>query len=212
LPVEYRGFTLYCQRKMTKKIILASRSPRRKKLLEDIGLDFTIDEPIDFDEIHPENRSAHEIVKINAIGKAESVANRHSNAIILGVDTVGAFEDHILEKPKNHKDAVRMLKMLEGDVHQVLTCICLIDTKNGKKMTAVEETNIEFIHMTDEDIEKYLAKGESHDKAAAYAAQGIGSIFVKSFDGDYFNVVGLPMYRLNLMLREFDIELLDIVK
>lgn len=194
-----------------KTFILASGSPRRKELLESIGLDFQLDLPLNYEEIHPKNRSAHEIVKINAIGKAESVARNHKNAIILGVDTVGAFKDHILEKPKNHKDAVRMLKMLQGTTHEVLTAICLIDTKTGMKKVAVESTKIEFVPMTEDEIEKYLEKGESMDKAAGYAAQGIGSIFVKSIGGDYFNVVGLPMYRLNLMLKEFDIDLLDVV-
>ena len=197
---------------MSKKIVLASRSPRRKQLLEAIGLKFTIDPPLNYEEIHQNDRSAHEIVKRNAIGKAESMANNHSNAIIIGVDTVGSFHDHVLEKPTDHGDAVRMLKMLEGDIHEVLSGICLIDTNSGKKIIAVEETHIEFIEMSDKDIEKYLKKGESMDKAAAYAAQGIGSIFVKSFKGDYFNVVGLPMSKLNTMLKELDVNLIDIVK
>lgn len=198
--------------KMRKNFILASGSPRRKELLGSIGLNFQVDEPLNYTEIHPKNRSAHEIVKINAIGKAESVAQRHENALILGVDTVGAYHDHILEKPKDHEDAVRMLKMLQGDTHEVLSGLCLIDTETGKTVTAVESTKIEFLPMTDEEIEKYLARGESMDKAAAYAAQGIGSIFVKSFHGNYFNVVGLPIYRLNLLLREFDIHLIDAVE
>ena len=196
---------------MKKNFILASRSPRRKDLLEAIGLKFTVDEPLDYEEIHPKNRSAHEIVLINAMGKAESVANNHKDAIILGVDTVGAFKDHILEKPKDEDDALRMLKMLQGTTHEVLTGLCLIDSKTGKKITAVESTTIEFVPMSARDIKKYIKAGESMDKAAAYAAQGIGSIFVKSMDGDYFNVVGLPMYRLNLMLKEFDIDLIDTV-
>jgi len=196
---------------MKKTFILASRSPRRKELLSAIGLKFTVDPPLDYEEVHPKNRSAHEIVRINAIGKAESIANNHKNAIVLGVDTIGAFEDHILEKPNDHADALRMLKMLQGTTHEVLSGLCLIDTFSGEKLTAVESTTIEFVPMTDREIKKYLKKEESMDKAAAYAAQGIGSIFVKSFDGDYFNVVGLPMYRLNLMLKEFDISLIDIV-
>lgn len=197
---------------MKKPFILASRSPRRQELLQSIGLEFLVDPPYEYEEIHPENRSAHEIVKINAIGKAESIAQNHRNAIVLGVDTVGAFQDHILEKPDDHEHAVEMLRMLEGTTHEVLTGLCIIDTETDRKITAVESTKIEFVPMTDQDIEKYLEKGESMDKAAAYAAQGIGSIFVKSFIGDYFNVVGLPMYRLNLMLKEFDISLIDIVK
>lgn len=196
---------------MRKTIVLASRSPRRKQLLESIGLDFIVDPPAEYDELQAESESAHEIVKINAIGKAESVAHNYENAIVIGVDTVGAYKDHILEKPVDHDDAMRMLKMLSGATHEVLTGLCLIDTKLEKKQVAVESTKITFVEMTDYEIEQYLKTGESMDKAAAYAAQGIGSIFVKGFDGDYFNVVGLPMYRLNIMLKEFDVNLIDIV-
>jgi septum formation protein len=196
---------------MKKTFVLASRSPRRKQLLEAIGLDFKIEEPLEYEEIHPENRSAHEIVLINAMGKAESVAPNWENAIVLGVDTIGAYKDRILEKPVDHDDAVSMLQTLQGTTHEVLTGLCIIDTDSGKKITAVESTEVEFVPMSDQDIKKYLKQGESMDKAAAYAAQGIGSLFVKSLRGDYFNVVGLPMYRLNLMLKEFDFNLIDVV-
>jgi septum formation protein len=196
---------------MKKTFVLASRSPRRKDLLESIGLDFKIDPPLEYKEIHPENRSAHEIVLINAIGKAESIAGRWENALILGVDTIGAHHDRILEKPTDHDDAVQMLKSLQGTTHEILTGICIIDTHSGRKITAVESTEVEFTPMSDKEIETYLKTGESMDKAAAYAVQGIGSIFIKSLHGDYFNVVGLPMYRLNLMLKEFDFHLLDAV-
>lgn len=196
---------------MKKKIILASRSPRRIDLLKGIGLKFKVDPPLDYEEIHPVDRSAHEVVLVNAIGKAESVAANYEDAFVIGVDTVGAFKDHILEKPKDEEDAFRMLKMLQGTTHEVLSGICIINTFSGQKVTAVEGTRIEFVPISDEEIKKYIKSGESMDKAAAYAAQGIGSIFVKSMDGDYFNVVGLPMYRLNLMFKEFDISLIDIV-
>ena len=196
---------------MKKTFVLASRSPRRKELLESIGLDFIVDPPAEYDELQAESQSAHEIVKINAIGKAESVAHKYDSAIVIGVDTVGAFKDHILEKPVDHADAFRMLKMLSGTTHEVLTGVCLIDTETNKKQVAVESTKITFTKMTNEDIKSYLKHDESMDKAAAYAAQGIGSIFVKRFDGDYFNVVGLPMYRLNQMLKAFDVNLIDIV-
>lgn len=194
------------------KIILASQSPRRKQLLEAIGLKFTIDSPSDFEEFHPGDRSALELVELNAMGKAKAVAARHKNAIIIGVDTVGAMEDHILEKPKDADDAKRMLKMMQGKTHEVLTSICIIDSATKKQLTVTETTHIEFLAMTDRQIDAYIKTGEPMDKAAAYGIQGIASIFIKKIDGDYFNVVGLPMFRLNLMLKEFDIELMDVVK
>ncbi len=194
------------------KIVLASQSPRRKQLLEAIGLEFTLDPPADFDEFHPADRSALELVELNAVGKAKAVAPRYENAIIIGVDTVGAMEDHILEKPKDAEDAKRMLKMMQGTTHEVLTSICLINTATDKELSATETTHIEFLPMTDEQIDAYIKTGEPMDKAAAYGIQGIASIFIKKIDGDYFNVVGLPMFRLNLMLQEFDIALMELVK
>ena len=195
---------------MKKLFVLASRSPRRKELLESIGLDFVVDFP-DFEEIAEPELSAHELVLKNAEGKAESIATKYPNALILGVDTVVAVKDHILEKPLNHKDAVRMVKLLSGNSHEVLTALCIIDTKSQKKLSHVETTKITFTKMTDEEIENYVSRGESMDKSGAYAAQGIGALFVKAFDGDYFNVVGLPIYRLNIMLKEFDVNLMDLV-
>lgn len=196
---------------MKKTFVLASGSPRRKELLKAIGLDFKVDPPLEYAEIHTGNRSAHEVVVLNAMGKAESVAENWENAIIVGVDTVGAYEDRILEKPKDFDDAFEMLQILQGNKHEVLTGICIIDTATGKKITAVESTVVEFVPMSQDEIKKYIKTGEPMDKAAAYAAQGIGSLFVKSLHGDYFNVVGLPMYRLNLMLKEFDFDLIDVV-
>jgi septum formation protein len=194
---------------MHKTIVLASKSPRREQLLSSIGLKFELDPAIEFQEISFEKRPAHELVLENAIGKAEEVAKRHPNSIIIGVDTVGALNDHILEKPRDEEDAFRMLKMLSGVTHEVYSGICMIDSESGKKISAYETTKISFLEIPDEDIRKYIKSGEPMDKAAAYAAQGIASIFVKSFEGDFFNVVGLPMYRLNLMFKEFDINLID---
>ncbi len=193
-------------------IILASKSPRRIELLKLIGLKFKIDPALHFKEENDQNLSARELVLGNAVGKAEEIAKKYKKGLILGVDTVGALHDHILEKPKDRADAFRMLKLLQGNTHEVHSGMCLIDAESGKQLTFVESSKITFIMMSDEEINKYLDKNEWVDKAAAYAAQGLASIFIKSFDGDYFNVVGLPLYRLNLMLKDFDIDLLDIVK
>ncbi len=195
---------------MQKEFILASSSPRRKELLSSIGLKFKVCPALNFSEENTENLLAHELVLRNAIGKAEEIAKKFPNALVLGVDTVGAFHDHILEKPKDYEDAFRMLKILQGNTHEVLSGLCLI--ANGKKSTFIESTHITFLPLTDAEINEYLKIGEWTDKAAAYGAQGLASIFIKGFDGDYFNVVGLPIYRLNLMLKDFDIDLLDLVK
>lgn len=195
---------------MQKEFILASASPRRRELLSSIGFKFQVCPAVNFSEENKDKLLAHELVLRNAIGKAEEIAEKYPNAIVLGVDTVGAFHDHILEKPKDYDDAFRMLKILQGNTHEVLSGLCLI--AGNKKSTYIESTKITFLSLSDEEIHAYLKKGEWTDKAAAYAAQGLASIFIKGFDGDYFNVVGLPIYRLNLMLKDFDISLLDIVQ
>lgn len=193
-------------------LILASKSPRRIELLKLIGLKFKVEPALRFKEENDGGLSAHELVLRNAVGKAQEVAEKHKKGLILGVDTVGALHDHILEKPKNRADAFRMLKILQGNTHEVLSGLCLIDAASGKKSTFIESTKVKFAMLSDDEINKYLDKGDWNDKAAAYAAQGLASVFIKGFDGDYFNVVGIPLYRLNLMLKDFDIDLLDIVE
>lgn len=197
---------------MDKKIVLASKSPRRRELLAAIGLEFEIDISGVFEEINDVNLPAHELALSNAVGKARSVIKNHENAIIIGVDSVGAYKDHILEKPINEADAFRMIKMLQGNKHEVLTGLCLIDSSTGKETTHLESTGVEFLALTDEQINIYLSKGEYKDKAASYAIQGLASAFAKRIEGDFFNIMGLPMYRLNLMLKHFDLDLLSIVK
>lgn len=195
-----------------REIVLASKSPRRIDLLNSIGLHFLADSDHEFIEIEDEKTPAHELVLKNAEGKAYAVAAKYSNALVIGVDTLGAVHDHVLAKPKDRADAFRMVKLLQENTHEVLTGISIIDTFTEKKLSHIEYTKITFVHMNDEEINKYLDKNEWTDKAAAYAAQGVGSLFIQKIDGDYFNVVGLPLYRLNLMLKHFDIDLLDIVK
>ncbi|MFA6023622.1 MAG: Maf family protein [Candidatus Gracilibacteria bacterium] len=191
---------------MKTTLILASQSPRRSELLRSIGLDFKVEPAVHFKEIDSRSCSAHEAVKLNAEGKATEIAKNHPNDLVLGVDTVGAFQDLVLEKPKDKDDAFAMLKMLQGETHEVLTGLCLI--KGKKKISHIESTRISFLPLTDEEIRAYIETGEPMDKAASYAAQGIGALFIQKIEGDYFTVVGLPLYRLNIMLKEFDINLL----
>ncbi|MBI4127384.1 septum formation protein Maf [Candidatus Peregrinibacteria bacterium] len=196
----------------SKTIILASKSPRRIELLRLIGLKFKVEPARRFKEENDGKLSARELVLRNAVGKALEVAEKHKKGLVIGVDTVGALHDHILEKPKHRADAFRMLKLLQGNTHEVLSGICIMDAASGEKSTYVESTKVEFAMLSDAEINKYLDKADWSDKAAAYAAQGLASLFIKAFDGDYFNVVGIPLYRINLMLKDFDIDLMDIVK
>ena len=191
---------------MKNLLILASKSPRRIELLRSLQIDFEVYPARGFLEVAHDNRSPEALVLENAEGKAAEVAARHPGELIVGVDTIGLFSGKILEKPKDEEDAFRMLSLLQGQTHEVLTGLCLL--RSDKKVTHVERTRVTFLPLTEREIRAYIKTGEPMDKAASYAVQGYGSLFVQKIEGDYFNVVGLPLYRLNLMLREFDIHLL----
>lgn len=179
-------------------IILASKSPRRKELLHYITDDFTI-KSADVDETLPENISPSDAVLYLSSIKAEPLNDNDS--IVIGADTVVALDDIILGKPKDDDDARRMLRMLSGKEHSVFTGVTVL--KGDKKVSFYSETKVKFYDLTDEDIENYISTREPFDKAGAYGIQGYGSLLVEKIDGDYFNVVGLPISRLNQVLKEF---------
>jgi septum formation protein len=185
----------------SKEIILASRSPRRQELLRDLNFEFTV-HPSDFEE-KDSHISPEELVLHNAIGKAQQVARHYKNAIVIGVDTIGAFEDQCLNKPKDLEDAKRILRILSNSTHRVLSGLAIVDTDTKKMVSTVETTFVTMDRLEEADIEGYLSSGEGEDKAASYAIQGKGALFVKKIEGDYFNVVGLPIYRLRKLLKEF---------
>lgn len=190
--------------KIARQLVLASASPRRQELLKSLGLEFLI-HPSNFIEkethITPEELALH-----NAIGKAQDVMRHYKDALIVGVDTVVAFRDHFLGKPKNKEDAKRILRILSNTTHKVISAICIIDTKNGKNVSGIETTLITIDRLEESDIEAYVNSGEGVDKAGGYAIQGLGALFCKKIEGDYFNVVGLPIYRLRKLLKEFGIK------
>ena len=189
--------------KTNKQIVLASASPRRKDLLEEIGMDFIV-HPSDFEEkdkhLTPEELAIH-----NALGKAQNVARHYKNSIIIGVDTVVAFEEHQINKPKDKEDAKEILRLLSNTTHKVVSGLCVMDSEGKKVITIVETTLITMDRLDEEIIEGYVNSGEGEDKAAGYAIQGKGALFVKKIEGDYFNVVGLPIYRLRKILHKFGV-------
>ena len=191
---------------MNKKLILASQSPRRKELMAAANLKFTVIPAQNFQELPPNGHAPEELVLINAKGKAQDIAATHGQALVIGVDTIGVFQGEILEKPVDEADAFRMLTMLQGQSHQVLSAICLIDTDTGKEWTHVESTEVTFTPLTEDEIRAYIRSGEPMDKAASYAIQGRGALFVKEIKGNYSNVVGLPMTALFEGLKSFDIK------
>ncbi len=199
---------------MKPRIILASGSPRRKELLEQIGLEFEIC-PARGKEIISE-RTPEEIVKELAKQKAEEVYLRYiadgkigeENTLFIGADTIVAYKDHILGKPKNESEAFEMIKMLQGKGHQVYTGVCLISVDlSGKTLVEcfAEVTQVNVYSMNESDIKDYIRTGEPMDKAGAYAIQGYFAQYIKGIMGDYANVVGLPVGKLCKRLRELEL-------
>lgn len=178
-------------------IILASQSPRRKELLKLCGFDFEI-KPADADETLPDGITPREAVC--QLSKIKARAVNDNENIIIGADTVVALGNEILGKPLDEEDAFLMLKKLSGKIHSVFTGVTLI--KKDKEITFAEETKVEFYPLTDEEIKDYIKTKEPMDKAGAYGIQGFGGLLVKSISGDYNNVVGLPVAKLNKEIKE----------
>lgn len=171
------------------KLVLASKSPRRSEILKNAGLDFTV-RVADADETIPEGTKPSDAVVFLAARKAMAV-ERASDELVIGADTVVVLDDKILGKPKDKDDAFNMLKSLSGRVHSVFTGVCGI--ADGFSMTFAEETRVEFCKLSDDEINDYINTDEPYDKAGAYGIQGLASRFIRGIDGDYFNVVGLPV-------------------
>jgi septum formation protein len=178
------------------KLILASASARRAEILRDAGLSFVVLSSA-IDETPYSNESPNDLVERLALAKAELVAARAIGpAIIIGADTVISLDGHILGKPRSTDDARRMLEKLSGRTHSVVTGIALIRIPDAERRTFVESTLVHFAALTSEEILRYLATGEPHDKAGSYAIQGHAGRFIPRVEGCYFNIVGLPLSRL----------------
>ncbi len=174
------------------KIILASRSPRRRYLLARAGLTFEVIAS-DIDEEMAPEASPAEYVTALAEAKANHVAERFPDAWVIAADTIVVVEDRILGKPASKADACDMLRRLSGRTHQVLTGYCICRRDRGERFTDSVVTDVLFKTLTPREIEWYVVTGEPFDKAGAYAIQGIGTFLVKSINGSYTNVVGLPV-------------------
>jgi septum formation protein len=170
-------------------LVLASRSPRRQQILRDAGIPFVV-RAADVAEERHTGESAIDYVRRLAEEKAFAVPVL-SGEVVLGADTVVVIDDHVLEKPRDSADAMRMVALLSGREHEVITCICLRD--ESRRIVDTATTRVRFVQLTREEIETYAASGESMDKAGAYAIQGLASKFIDRIEGDYFNVVGLPV-------------------
>lgn len=184
------------------KLILASASARRAEILHAAGFSFSILSSA-IDETPYPGESAHDLVQRLAVAKAELVAARTAGpAIVIGADTEVTLEGHIFGKPRFSDDARHMLEKLSGRTHAVVTGVSLIRLPDAERRSFVESTLVHFAELSDEEITRYLATGEPHDKAGAYAIQGRAGRYIPRIEGDYFNVVGLPLARVFQALAE----------
>ncbi len=191
------------------KIILASKSPRRKEILENLGFKFdiiTADTDESSDVTDPES-----LVQILAVRKGKAVADNHSenDKLIISCDTVVCCDGKILGKPRNEDDAKQMLRSLSGRSHTVLSGLALF--YNGKTISGVDKTEVYFATMPESFIDSYVASGDPMDKAGSYAVQGKTSLYIDKIDGCYFNVVGLPVRLLAKLLNNLGIDFNDII-
>ncbi len=179
--------------------ILGSSSPRRRELFKFISNDFTVIKP-QIDETVPSNIDAFEAAEYIALKKCDEIRKAHFSDIVLTADTVVINDGKILGKPKNREDAFNILKSLSGKTHYVVTG-CAIGF-NGKTNSFSSITKVKFLKLNDNDIKEYIATGEADDKAGAYGIQGKASLFIESIEGDYFNVVGLPISKVNYEINK----------
>lgn len=192
---------------MKRELILASASPRRRELLERLELNFTIC-PANVDETRLPDEDALAYPLRTAVKKAMAVAEGRENAVVIAADTVVALDDAILGKPKSEDEAKEMLRCLSGREHIVITGIGIVDTASGRTLSATEQTIVYFHPLAAEEIDAYVASGEPMDKAGAYGIQGKGALLVRKLDGDYFNVMGLPLSKLYRLLLNIDADIL----
>ena len=183
-----------------KKIILASASPRRKELLTLAGVNFTV-EVADADETLEDGVTPDEAVKQLAEIKARAVFEQHPDSVVIGADTVVAVDGKILGKPKNYEEANEMLNLLSGRKHFVFTGVCLMSQE--KTTVFCQKTAVEFYPLSQNEIDEYIASNDCYDKAGGYGIQTNGCVLVKGIEGDYFNVVGLPVAETVRALKEF---------
>jgi septum formation protein len=181
-------------------LILASASPRRCQLLRELALSFEVI-PGRAEEIHPEHLTPHEICQINAYRKARITAKKHPDALVLGADTIVCMGTRVFGKPKDLRDAHRMLSQLQGRTHEVLTGVCLIHLRTHRQKLFADSTTVTFRTLHSEQIRRYLSKINPLDKAGAYAIQEEGDLIVRNVNGSYSNVVGLPLERLKAELE-----------
>ncbi|KKS63969.1 MAG: Maf protein [Parcubacteria group bacterium GW2011_GWB1_42_6] len=190
-----------------KQLVLASGSTARKEILERTGIPFIVDVS-NYEENMAINLEPAELAKYLSKGKALDVASRHKNAVVLAADSFAVFNGELLGKPRTTEKAREMLTTLSGQCHSFITGFTIIDPDTGKEHSDTDETKVYFRKLTTEDIDGYLAKENALNNAGAYIIQNLGAVLVERIDGDYSNVMGLPLPKVAKALKEFGVDFL----
>lgn len=190
------------------KLILATTSPRRKELFEKFNIDYiAVDSKVE-ERLNTRDTPLSYTMGL-AFSKAYSVAKSYKDDIVIGTDTIVVYKDEILNKPKDEEDAFRMLKILSGKEHKVISGISIIKLATNIKIIDYDITNVRFRDLDTKAIERYIKTKEPLDKSGAYGIQGFGGLLVESISGSYYNVIGLPLVKLDeLLIRYFDLSLI----
>lgn len=191
----------------SKKIILASISPRRKELFEKLRLPFTI-EASDYEEDMALKMSPINLAKTLSCGKAMAVAKKHQNGIVIGADTFVVLNNHLLGKPKSKIEARKMLEKLSGKRVDILTGLTIIDIASKKKVSVTDVIKVYIKKLSKREINNYIASGEPMDKAGAFAIQGLGAVIIKKVEGDFMCAMGLPLFTLAKELKKLGVDVL----
>ncbi|MFW6264862.1 MAG: Maf family protein [Bacillota bacterium] len=189
-----------------KRLVLASRSPRRMELLNMLGFEFTI-VPGNVKEEKFSNLPPVDMVKKLAEAKAKDILSLVEETVVIAADTIVLLDDIILGKPSNREEAISILSKIQGKKHQVFTGFAVYDTVSDNLIVDYDKTDVFMRSISDAEIRAYVATGEPMDKAGAYGIQGIGGIFVEKIIGSYFTVMGLPIHRLIPILNDFNIKI-----
>jgi septum formation protein len=193
---------------MKKKIILASTSPRRHGLAQQMGLEFEI-VPSDYEEDMSIDLGPADLAMTLAYGKAKDVANKNENGIVLGIDTFISFNGQKLGKPKTEEKARELLKSFSGKELQVYSGVALIDCETKEEIKDFEVSEVKFRELSNDEIEQYIKTGEPLDKAGAFAIQGLGGIFIEKINGCYANIVGFPISNIYKNLAKLGVNIFE---
>jgi septum formation protein len=190
-----------------RKIVLASSSPRRRELLALTGLTFRVDAG-DYEEKMTPHLHPRALARRLSRGKAAAVSRKYADALIIAADTFVVCTGRLLGKPHDAKEALRMLSILNGRKHSVITGFAILDAATGKMTSRSVETKVYFRKLSPSEILAYVRSGEPLDKAGGYAIQGLGSLLIRRIEGDYFNVIGLPLSAVSEALKDFGVYIL----